>query len=146
MSDEEAKVNDASSTTKPSENGHATDEIEVLFTHRKPKKVWVEDTKNGSRFMAEVREMGDDEYTAYVKENAKKFQYVDGQPVKKKYGGEAASLICRCLYYVGGPQNGKRVPKALIQSWGTAIQQQLTALCVKVNGLGKEVEEDEGKD
>lgn len=132
--------------TETSSNGHAADEIEVLFTRRKPKRVYVEDADNGARFLAEVREMSDEDYSSYLKENAKKIKYVNGQPVRHNFEGTAASLICRCLYYADGPNQGKKVPKAMIQGWGTAIQQKLSVLCVKVNGLDPGAEDAEGKD
>lgn len=132
-------------TPKAAENGHAGDEIEVLFTHRKPKRVYIEDSANGARTLCEIREMGEEDYSSWMKENGRRFQVVDGKMVRQKYEGLNASLIARCLFYADGSQSGRRVPRAMIDTWGTALKQHLAAICTEVNKLNQRAVEEEGK-
>lgn len=127
--------------TAPSTNGHTEEEFDVFFTHQKPKKVWIVD-KHGAKRLYEVREMEDADFTSWMKESGRRFQFVDGKPVRQKFEGMHASLIARCLY----DDQGRRVPKAMIETWGVAIKQKLANLCTEVSGLSRRIEEDEGKD
>ncbi len=125
----------------PMANGKPDDDVEVLHTHRRPRKVYVED-KNGTRILYEIREMTDEEFSGWLKESGKRFQYRDGKPIKQRFEGMHASLIARCLY---DPQ-GRRVPKAMIETWGVALKQKLSNYCTEVNGLTQAAEDEEGKD
>lgn len=123
-----------------SANGEHDDDVEVLYTHRKPKRVDVVE-KNGTKIRYEIREMEDDDFASWLKESGRRFQFVDGKPVKQRFEGMHASLIARCLYDL----QGRRVPKAMIETWGVALKQKLANYCTEVNGLSRTAEDEEGK-
>jgi len=123
-------------------NGHVEeDEIEVLKTRRPD--VWKIIEHNNVRKKYRIVEMDGESLAAWMKFFAGRVQMNRrGVPTRQKYEGLHAELIHLCLL----DEEGNRVPKKMIERWGSHILNKLFSICQEQNGLDDRVEEAEGKD
>jgi hypothetical protein len=130
---------DTLSQVDPMTNGHVS---EVIDTHEEERHVKLRGESGNVEDYA-IREMTSSDQAWWMKQVGRRIQVSrSGKPIKQDYEGMHADLIHLCLY---GP-DGKKVNKAVIQSWGPKCLNRLFALCQEVNGLNDKVSEVEGND
>jgi hypothetical protein len=118
------------------------EELKVWSEQQDPKEIPVKGKDGVVRryFIREMDGEGLEQWTASfgnrIKTNSR------GKIIKRDMKGFHSELIALCLH----DESGNRVPRSVIDGFGTALKNYLFDECQKINGLTRDDEGEEGKD
>jgi len=127
------------SDTNEATNGEATEKTKnALKGYRKRKKVPIELEEGVVREFLVQEMLGGERQQWQKRQRARYGVDYQGQPAGiADFEGMEADLISCCLL----DENGKAVPKGIVQGWPSSLQSALYQICLSINSVSEKDQE-----